>query len=703
MQKKSFAHLYGADYVSQSAFICPQLNLLTRFFTALVVALVTNQLIALSCLAYDRDENGTPVFFVSKNAPPGGDGSREHPWNELDRIDWTTVQAASDDNQPGQLHPPTSNFTGLPWTVDVQVDGGTPTGFMRYTTPLEPRIANNPYINYAVVRRQPGTGQVIIDGSQDTSGKPGIDFSHQSGLYVIGNSEIGWGGPAPGMLGIAVTGWPVGVYVGSGGYCYLDSTFIAHNGVGIMAAGRDDMPSLTVGGRTLNVNTQQYYDLGYVAGAGLHVRGCYIRDNYDPTYRAQAWIANSMYNRHPLNTALPEGYPAFYSTLICDTAHPGQTDGIVYNNAINQSQGPKWYQVDNSIIGSGLRNGLVISQSGTAVSALGDLFINPYHAAVTKSHDSQVIYMANCASVMTRLNANSDATVVVQGPESPWDRVGSCSIHSGAVEVDGDRVLSDGNAIDQTNTEGNTVILSPNMSANRFTTDPSTLPTNLPPTTWLSLDFSLPQAHYPPTSDDAAAYQVPNYYPGTYINPPTSAAVTLGLAPNSQIPSGYAPGFTPGGGGGHEPSLRPVQPPNQVERPSVRPVRPPNQVERPSVRPVRPPNQVERPSLRPVQPPNPPGEPSLRPVQPPNPPGEPSLRPVQPPNPPGEPSLRPVQPDNSPGDLSLQPVQPDNSLGKPLLQPMQLQPSPYIQSPLQPILELPTSKQPKPSHGKTKI
>ena len=138
---------------------------------------------------------------------------------ELNQINWTAVQAASDTNPNGSIYPPGAGWVTA--STIVFIDGGLAGQSMIYTTPLHPvvTVPNPSSVNVVIA---PGyndanhDGQVIISGSDGARHYPGIDLSDQSGCAIQGS--INWstwriqnGEAEPGM---AITGWPVGIYIG---------------------------------------------------------------------------------------------------------------------------------------------------------------------------------------------------------------------------------------------------------------------------------------------------------------------------------------------------------------------------------------------------------------------------------------------------------------------------------------------------------
>lgn len=553
---------------------------LKRFFKALAIVLGLSLAPGFVAAAYagnwDTDSNGTPVFYVDNNpniardpnAPPG---SARNKWKNIGDIDWTGpngVEAANESNQPGQMHPPTSNFTGAPWTVIVNISGGRdPSGYQIYDRdPLVIRVQNNPYVNYAVVRREPGTGQVILRGP---GSGVGIDLSYQSGVYIIGHGEIS---NTPDVLpagrqGIYVCNWGVGMYVANSAYVNASGVELARNHVGVMCAHQVDLSFLGLSASFFTPNNDQIYDpLGSCAGAGVHLNDVWIRDNYDPTFLCQMFVANSIYS-NDTDRSDPRGdraYPSMIGCVVSDRQHPGRTDGVVNQLAYNDSGDQSYYYYWGSTYGPGLVR--CISNLGTkGTSTLSCQFINP-DVALHKSagQDNEV---CNCVFVMHNLNdSTGTARVIWDGQETPYDFAGSNSFQGGSFLLSGSRFLNNlGMINDLTNVSGNTVLLAPREVASKFTTQPENI-ADQDLQGWMSADFNLnPPPDYPPTygpnSPEPGAYQdnprfVVQYPPGGYASAtnqtpggPIDWGFPAGFDPGG-LPSLPPPGGSPGGGGG---------------------------------------------------------------------------------------------------------------------------------------------------------
>lgn len=506
------------------------------------------------------------IFYVSRKGPKNGtaDGkSWKTAWPELDQINWTTILQANNDNRHGSSYP--GMAFSEPINVVIEIDGGPAGSFMTYYTPLKlPPTGNNPYRSHPLIRvaNDPANlshhgGQVILDGSRDNSCSPAIDASGSDGWLVWGGNGYGANWPnqnGQAEPGLAITNWPVGVYVNGFDYCWLDGVLISDCGVGILAAAYQDMPFIKIGGKQLNVSPGTPVSVGfdgntvlYYAGEGLHIHNCWIKDSYDMNYHANIWIANAAPG-FPPDASFPYGCPSVEGCIIsADKANLiGQIDGIVYSNA-QGSDLYHWYLVRGSIIGPGLRNGLVINQPGGDLFVHGTLFINPAKANIVKRLPGaeNVIYMANCASVIIPSDINernnseqtSEFLNIVEGVN---DKIICVSINGGTINVVGDLVI--GKIVHQVNTTGNTVILSQNMIDDHFTSNPSTLPSNISSTRLLAMDFSLPQGHSQPITSDPAVRQF-LINEDRFIMPPNSGSAVAGLVPGRVFGRGFASGF----------------------------------------------------------------------------------------------------------------------------------------------------------------
>jgi hypothetical protein len=427
------------------------------------------------------------IFYVSRKGPTNGtaDGkSWKTAWPELDQIDWTTILKANNDNRLGNEYP--GMAFNEPINVIVEIDGGSAGSSMTYYTPLTlPSTGNNPYRTHPLIRVANDAanlaehgGQVILDGSKDKSGSPGIDASGSDGWFVWGSNGYGANWPnqnGHAEPGLAITNWPVGVYVSGLNYLWLDGLLISNCGVGILAAASPDIPFIKIGDKQLNVNSGVPIGVGfdaktiiYYAGEGLHMHNCWIKNSYDMNYRANVWIANSAPGFMP-DAVFPYGCPSLDGGCIVSVDDPnlvGKIDGIVYSNA-QGSDLYHWFLVRGSVIGPGLRNGLVSNMPGGDIFVHGTLFINPAEANVVKLLRGQenVIYMANCASVIippNKINKCSKETPaflnIVEGIN---DKIIRTTINGGTVNVKGDLVI--GKIVHQINTTGNTTILGSEM------------------------------------------------------------------------------------------------------------------------------------------------------------------------------------------------------------------------------------------------
>jgi hypothetical protein len=235
-------------------------------------------------------------------------------------------------------------------------------------------------------------------------------------------------------------------------------------------------------------------------------------------YQANIWIANSAPGLSP-DYIFPYGCPSLEGGCIVSVCQPGlvgKIDGIVYN----QTQDPgiyHWYLVRGSIIGPGLRNGLVSKQDGGDIFVHGTLFINPSHANIVKllSGEENVVYMANCASIISS-NMTKDMPAFINIVEGVNDKIICATIYGGMVQIRGDKVI--GQIVHQINTKGNKAALGPNILADHFVADP-------------------------PISPKSAAYQF-SRDSDRCINPPNCAAALAGLTPGTPLGHGFASGYS---------------------------------------------------------------------------------------------------------------------------------------------------------------
>jgi hypothetical protein len=175
------------------------LNFVTKFFLAMVLAIVANQFIC-SLSAHAQAATAPPIFYVSPNGLPtnGGTSWEDAFGPDLDGINWNIIQTALN-----------NNVNGTPWTghvplvgalvqVALMIDGGPPGGYVVYYKSLHPIVQswNDPLTHYPVIAaaNDPPNyaahgGQVIINGSRDTTGAAGVDFGDCVSMYLWGNGE----------------------------------------------------------------------------------------------------------------------------------------------------------------------------------------------------------------------------------------------------------------------------------------------------------------------------------------------------------------------------------------------------------------------------------------------------------------------------------------------------------------------------------
>ncbi len=505
------------------------------------------------------------IFYVSRKGPTDGTAngkSWKTAWPELNQIDWTTILEANNCNRHGSAYPGIA--FSEPINVVIEIDGGPAGSFMTYYTPLKlPPTGNNPYRSHPLIRvaNDPANldrhgGQVILDGSKDNSCSPAIDASCSDGWFIWGSDGYGANWPnqsGQAEPGLAITNWPVGVYVSGLNYLWLDGLLISDCGVGVLAAACQDMPFIKIGGKQLNVSPGIPVSVGfdsntalYDAGEGLHLHNCWIKDSYDMNYHANIWIANAAPG-FPPDASFPYGCPSLDGGCIVSVCSPnliGKIDGIVYSNA-QGSDLYHWYLVRGSIIGPGLRNGIVSNQPGGDIFVHGTLFINPAKANIVKLLPGQenVIYMAHCASVIIPNTTNNKTNCPKQTPEflniveGINDKIICTSISGGTINVKGDLVI--GKIVHQSNTTGNTIIFSSNMIDDHFASNPSVLPSDITSAKLLTTDFSLTREHTPSITSDPAVYQVVLAGDSSLI-PPASGAAVAGLVPGAAFGDGFA-------------------------------------------------------------------------------------------------------------------------------------------------------------------
>lgn len=231
------------------------------------------------------------------------------------------------------------------------------------------------------------------------------------------------------------------------------------------------------------------------------------------SYQANIWIANSAPGLSP-NSLFPHGRPSLDGSCIVSIDRAdlmGKVDGVVYNKA--QDPGIyHWYLVRGSIIGPGLRNGLVVNQNGGDIFTHGTLFIDPAKANIVKLYDGteDVVYMANCRSVIAP-SASQHEPEFLHIVEGLNDKIIYASVNGGKINVDGGRVI--GHMVHQINATGNTSCLSSSMIHNH------------------SKSIKRAASRFALKGD-------------RHLDPPASATALAGLAPGTPLGSGFASDYS---------------------------------------------------------------------------------------------------------------------------------------------------------------